>query len=267
MPTVPTRLSELVSLPEIRALSQAPILFCGDVHGNFAHILPVAQAVQPCAVVLLGDIQSPRPLHVELADIADKVWFIHGNHDTDSQQDFDHLWGSQLAHRNVHGRVVTLPNGLRLAGVGGVFRQRAWHPSKPTAGFHTPQAHAAATPRQDRFNGGPHRKHWSSIYPGVLENLAAQSADILITHEAPSCHPNGFAVLDGLARAMGVRWAFHGHQHDSLDYSAYVAHLGFQVYGVGLRGIVDLQGKVLQAGSADLTREDRAKLIQASPRC
>ena len=43
--------------------------------------------------------------------------FIHGNHDTDSDSNWSNLWESRLAERNIHGRVVTLPDGTRLAGL------------------------------------------------------------------------------------------------------------------------------------------------------
>lgn len=81
------------------------ILFCGDPHGQFAHIIEAVQDHQPAAVILLADLQAQRPLEVELAPILDKteVWFIHGNHDTDSEADHDHLFGSALADRNLHG--------------------------------------------------------------------------------------------------------------------------------------------------------------------
>lgn len=65
------------------------IFFCGDTHGNFDHVIEAVYDHQPDAVVLLGDLQAQQPLEVELSDILDKtdVWFIHGNHDTDSQLD------------------------------------------------------------------------------------------------------------------------------------------------------------------------------------
>lgn len=50
-----------------------------------------------------------------------EVWFIHGNHDTDSDADYDHLFGSALADRNLHGCVAVV-DGARIAGLGGVFR-------------------------------------------------------------------------------------------------------------------------------------------------
>ena len=69
------------------------IYFLGDTHGRFAHVLEAVTRDQPAAIVFLGDIQAPAPLHDTLASILDmtEVWFIHGNHDTDSDADFDHL--------------------------------------------------------------------------------------------------------------------------------------------------------------------------------
>ena len=77
------------------------------------------------------------------------------------------------------------------------------------------------------------------------------TADVLVTHEAPSCHPHGHASLDELGRCLGVRWAFHGHHHDQLDYSAMNDRLGFRAFGVGLRGITSLDGEVIVEGEDD----------------
>ena len=41
------------------------ILFCGDAHGKFAHILAAAERLMPMTVVLLGDMEFPRPAHLE----------------------------------------------------------------------------------------------------------------------------------------------------------------------------------------------------------
>jgi metallophosphoesterase superfamily enzyme len=61
------------------------MLFCGDPHGQFAHIIEAVQEHCPAAVILLGDMQAQRPLEVELTSILDKteIWFIHGNHDAE----------------------------------------------------------------------------------------------------------------------------------------------------------------------------------------
>ena len=90
--------------------------------------------------------------------------------------------------------------------------------------------------------GSEHLKHWSSIYPDELEQLATQQADILITHEAPGYHEHGFKELDSLARRIGVPMMVHGHQHDNIDSSARWAEQGFESYGVGLRGVMALDG-------------------------
>jgi predicted phosphodiesterase len=101
------------------------IFFCGDVHGDFQHVIEEVQAHRPEAIVLMGDLQARGPLEVELCAILvhTEVWFIHGNHDTDSESDHDHLFGSALAERNLHGRVATVA-GVRIAGLGGIFREQ-----------------------------------------------------------------------------------------------------------------------------------------------
>ena len=132
------------------------ILYCGDPHGQFRHIVRAAAELNPSAVVLLGDLEPQRPLHEELEAIAHKTWFIHGNHDTDTDQNWEHLWGSALAGRNIDGRVVELPDGTRLAGLGGVFRESVWYPSLPTEPrFRNCAEHAAATPLYDRWRENP----------------------------------------------------------------------------------------------------------------
>lgn len=243
-------------------MNTQPILFCGDTHGRFDHILRAAELLDPMAIVLLGDIEPIQPLHLELAAIdPDKLWFIHGNHDTDSDQNWHHLWGSRLAERNIHGRVVELPNGLKLAGLGGVFRGSVWYPGQSEARFESRASHAQSTPRQDRWQGGVHCKHWSSIYPDEVNRLADQSADILVTHEAPGYHPHGFEILDELARSMGVKLSVHGHQHDRLDSSHHWVQQGFKSFGVGLCGItaidVDGHAEVIVSGDLDHQRHSR----------
>lgn len=233
-----------------------PVLFCGDPHGRFRHIVQAAQEADASAVILLGDLQARRPLNEELAPIADMVWFIHGNHDTDSDADFVHLWDSSLADRSLDGRVVQLPDGTRVAGLGGVFRGTVWVPPEQPL-FESAAALAQATPPGNRHRAGPPRRHWSTIYPDTVDRLAALEADVLVTHEAPSCHPYGYALIDDLARAMRVKTVFHGHHHDRLNYTASRARLCFQTYGVGLRGITDQSGEVRRLGELDFARQDR----------
>jgi hypothetical protein len=135
------------------------VLYCGDPHGEFGHIIRAVEELCASAVVLLGDLEPARPLHEELDSIASKVWFIHGNHDTDSDSNGSNVWESQLADRNIHGRVVTLPDGTRLAGLGGVFRESVWYPSLATPPkSRTPEEQDCATPRWDQWRAGRPRK-------------------------------------------------------------------------------------------------------------
>lgn len=247
------------------------VLFCGDPHGRFRHIIEAAERTHASAVVLLGDMEPQRPLHVELASLIERkvpVWFIHGNHDSDSDQLWMRVWGSELADRNVHGRVIELPDGRRLAGLGGVFREAVWYPSASAARggvptFWTRREHAKSTPRQDRWGGtGTHRRHWSTIYPEDVDCLAEMRADVLILHEAPAYHPNGFALLDTLAQSMGAQVVVHGHHHDRIDSSGRWAEQGFKSFGVGLRGITLIDGdgnaEVVVAGELDVARLERS---------
>jgi len=169
-----------------------PILYCGDPHGKFSHIIKAATKLNASAVILLGDLEPKRPLHIELEAILERVWFIHGNHDTDTEENWRHIWESGLAGRNIHGRVVILPDGTRLAGLGGVFRESVWYPSIPSEPrFRNRQDHAELTPQHNRWRDLVPLRHWSSIYPDELEALNNLKTDVLVTHEAPpSSTPN-----------------------------------------------------------------------------
>ncbi|MGC1176191.1 hypothetical protein [Polaromonas sp.] len=108
-------------------------------------------------------------------------------------------------------------------------------------------------------------KHVSTIYPDELDRLASLRADILITHEAPGYHQNGFELLDTLAQSMGVKVTVHGHHHDNLDSSDRWTRQGFKSYGVGLRGIkaIDADGNatVIVPGELDVQRDFRQKYL------
>lgn len=221
------------------------IMFFGDPHGEFAPVVAAVERLCPEAIVLLGDLQPRRPLHVELAPIMQRtqIWFIHGNHDTDSDDDFDHLFGSTLAAHNLHGRVETVA-GYRVAGLGGVFRQKVWDPAQPLAqaAFSSRDALLAQARRGkatalDGWRGGFSRKHHSSIFPSDVDALSQIRSDILVTHEAPSCHPRGFRILDEVALSLGAGLVVHGHHHQSIDYlreGAITPSSPFRVFGVDM---------------------------------
>ena len=52
------------------------LLFCGDPHGQFVHIIDRVRQTQPAAVVLLGDLDFPQPFETVFAPILDltEVW-------------------------------------------------------------------------------------------------------------------------------------------------------------------------------------------------
>ncbi len=242
--------------------ANGPVLLCGDPHGKFTHIVDRAIDLSASAVILLGDLQPLRPLHEEVEPIVEKVYFIHGNHDTDSTRDFENVFGSALSHRSLHGRVVALPDGTRIAGLGGVFRESVWHPSSPSAPKHRSRDELTrSTAPRNRWRDGPPRQHWSTIFPADIDHLSALRADVLVTHEAGGAHPHGFEIIDDLARAMGVSLTFHGHHHDRLDYSSRWELQGFRSHGVGLGGITDLEGNVIVPGELDLVRQARRRNI------
>lgn len=233
------------------------IFFCGDVHGHFQHIIEAVQEHAPPAVVLLGDIQAQRPLEQELAYILDKteIWFIHGNHDTDSVQDHDNLFESALADKNLDGRVVEIA-GVRIAGLGGIFRGQVWRPPEPGA-YDSKKEYVRIGGRGNRWRDGLSLKHRSTIFPDDYNRLAELHADVLVTHEAPAVHPHGFDAINQLARQMQAKITFHGHHHDSLDYSRQWNELGHKAYGVGFCGITALDGTVIRTGDFDTVRKTR----------
>ena len=225
------------------------IFFCGDTHGCFDRVIEAVIRHRPQAVVFLGDLAPVASLDEVLKPILEltEVWWIHGNHDTDSDLMHDRLWRSSLASRNLHGRVVEIA-GVRIGGLGGVFRGQIWmppaQPNYPTA---TSFIHTAA--RGNLWRGGLPRRHRSSIFHAVYEALATQAADVLVTHEAPGWHPKGFTEIERLAGRMGARLIFHGHQHETRCYGEVA---GLRPFGVGLRAIVALDGSVIDPGEPDL---------------
>ena len=251
--------------PHARGRDRPLILFAGDVHGQFGHLDAAVRDLRPQAIVLLGDIQAPLPL----AEIAapweahgTESWFIPGNHDSGSEAHWRHL--ESLKGRNLHGRVMSVA-GVRIAGLGGVFRGEVGDP-RQAARYASYRAYAAALrgrdhrrasepgPLRDAAVGGRLLKHLSTIFPEEYEALLGQQADILVTHEAPSCHPYGFPAIDALAKALSVNSLFHGHHHDCRDYRAWDQALGFRAYGVGLRGLLDQDGVLRRAGEKDRER-------------
>lgn len=222
------------------------ILFAGDPHGDFKPIIRGVKTYSPQAVILLGDCDLERSLDEELAEIIDRteVWFIPGNHDGDQDNWYDNLFSSKLGDRNLHGRVVEI-DGKRIAGLGGVFREKIWRPpAKPR--FPTRQDLLHTCGKGQRWRDNIPRKHHVTIFWQEYAALRKQKADILVTHEAPSSHRFGFKELDDLALVLGANKMFHGHHHE--HYSRTICRGKITVHGVGKSGLCDENGNVLIIG-------------------
>ncbi|WP_286293615.1 metallophosphoesterase family protein [Methylomarinovum tepidoasis] len=230
-------------------MSELTIFFAGDPHGAFDPMIEAVLEHRPDALVILGDLDLERPLDEVLASILGitQVYWIPGNHDGDRDEWHDHLFGAGLADRNLHGRVVQIGNTLRIAGLGGVFRRKVWYPREnaDTRGWPTKKEWLHAMGKGNRWRGGLPRKHRVSIFPEDFEVLRRNRADILVTHEAPTCHPHGFIAIDELARSLGARWVVHGHHHT--DYEAEIVP-DIRVLGVGLTGVTTLDGRRIRPG-------------------
>ena len=231
------------------------ILFCGDPHGDFRPIIRAVETSSPQAVILLGDCDLERSLDEELSVILDKteVWFIPGNHDGDRDDWYDNLFNSKLGHRNLHNRVAEI-DGKRVAGLGGVFREKIWRPpAKPK--FPSRKDLLYACGKGQRWRDSIPRKHHVTIFWQEYESLWEKQADILVTHEAPSCHRFGFRELDDLAMSLGANKVFHGHHHE--QYSKTICYGQITVHGVGKAGVTDENGNVLIMGKQYEERRSR----------
>jgi predicted phosphodiesterase len=240
----------------------ADLVFIGDIHRQWHHVVRGLTQLPrpPAAAVLLGDMECHEPLdHVAapLLDAGIAVHWIWGNHDYDGGPE---MWANLTdARRNPRTRAgalnacVTTIGGLRIAGLGGTFRRRVWEPPFER------RLHGRAELADDVATLGP---DWTdkqraamaaalaamAIWPEDYDALATQRADILVTHEAPSSHPQGFAMLDDLARAMGATLIIHGHHH--VCYRAR-SEDGLEVQGVGAGWAVGPDGAAHWPGEAD----------------
>ena len=153
-----------------------------------------------------------------------------------------HLEGSM--HRSLDGRVVTI-QGQRIAGLGGVFRGQIWRPPEPRKYLNMDALKASRFFKPTPYLEGKLLTNASSIWPVTYDKLSLESADILVLHEAPSCHPHGFSELDDLANKMGVRAVFHGHHHELMDYSADTERMGFRTFSVPYQGVMTKHGELV----------------------
>jgi hypothetical protein len=215
------------------------ILFAGDPHRNFSPIIRACLALPPATLVLLGDLDCQRPLRQEFASVMAAGWrvsWILGNHDCETEAAYDNLVGD-YPDGDLGFRVIETA-GCSIAGLPGVFKPSVWSPRLDDGAkqiepprFRNRSGFLAAQPKSRWWRGGLPLWHRDSIFPDDFGRLAEQRFDILVTHEAPSCHRHGFAAIDELAAAGGARLIVHGHHHDS--YTATLSN-GITVRGLGL---------------------------------
>ena len=211
------------------------ILFAGDPHRNFAPILRACAARPAGTLILLGDCDCPAPLGTVLAPAIAAGWdirWILGNHDTETEAAFDNL---TQAEGDLGLRVCEI-DGYRIAGLPGVFKPRVWLPPEAPS-FQSRSAFLDSLRPDQVWRGGLPLWHRDTIFPEDFERLGESRFDILVVHEAPSCHPHGHAVIDALAARCGVRLIVHGHHHQSYD--GMLAG-GVRVRGLGLAEIWEL---------------------------
>lgn len=221
--------------------SDSRIAVCGDPHGDLAGIRHACEHRNVAAVIVLGDFGLDQPLDAVLDPIIGerRLHWILGNHDGDSPVLYDAVMGSRRAQEaDLNARVVNL-GGVRVAGLGGVFRGKIWFPPEAPR-YQTRADWVHHQGRRHLWRGGISCRHRVSIWPEDVEALRGEKADVLVTHEAPSCHKHGFAVIDELAESLGVSVIFHGHHHR--DYEARLEN-GIRVIGVGRGGATSLTGE------------------------
>jgi predicted phosphodiesterase len=209
------------------------VAFFGDPHGNFRPVRETLRSHRPAHSIFLGDFDLDRPLDIELSDLASggsSIFFIHGNHDADRESWHDFAFKSSLADNNLTARVTDL-DGVKVAGLGGVFHADVWHPQNADGRrkFLTRNDYLAAYSRS-AWRGGLPLRHRSTIFPEDFNSLATLEADILVTHEAPSAHRYGHSEIDDLAEVLGVKVIIHGHHHQ--EYRTTLPN-GIKVVGLG----------------------------------
>lgn len=246
----------------------------GDLHCRFADIERVADEADrsdPPLCIFVGDFgfgdkrrvegleprkwplldgRSPDEVLAPLVSLGCRLLYLLGNHDHDNEDQYLPIMRSKALNwtRNLDGRVVEV-DGVRIAGLGGTFKQKAWWPGlEPTYAsaeeyladnprrvwnFRNPWAGAREPHAKDRMNVGDR----GSIFMDDFDAMRSLRADVLVTHEPPgsdfvrSLGATSWGVITELAEDMGAKAIIHGHVHH--DYEE-VLENDITVFGRGL---------------------------------
>lgn len=207
------------------------IRFAGDTHGSLAHLSGLGWGISRRWAVL-----SRRRCRRSWRDTSGLFpGTTTANGLTGAAGCLKARWGTHATFLRglfpstgtARGRPRWRAQGAGVVSVGHHGRLRVFHRKE----------HLGRTGRTSGFS----EKVAPAIWPEDYEALACQQADILVTHEAPSCHPFGFVAIDHLARTMGVELIVHGHHHRHCTASLLDGRI--RVIGVGLREAVDESGR------------------------
>jgi Icc-related predicted phosphoesterase len=246
----------------------------GDLHCRFDDVERVADEIdrsEPPLCIFVGDFgfgdrrriggmdprkwpfvdgRSPDEVLAPLVSLGCRFLYILGNHDHDNEDQYLPVVRSRALHwtRNLDGRVVEV-DGVRIAGLGGTFKQKAWMPGgdapyesaahylernpKKVWHFRNPWAGHVQPHAKDRMNPGDR----GSIFFDEFQALRGLQADVLVTHEPPgsdyvrSVGASCWDVISDLAQDMGAKAIIHGHVHH--DYEETLDN-GITVFGRGL---------------------------------
>ena len=184
-----------------------------------------------------------------MAPILDQtqIFWICGNHDADREQYYDNLFESNLRGQNIQDHGIATVAGIRIAGIGGVFREKVWDgsPLSNRGDITSPEQFARNCGAGNRWRGSVPLRHRATVFPSHVDALRGKHADVLVTHEAPDLHPNGNAAFMRLASALGVKWAVHGHHQEMISYPGGIWR------GVSVCGIVALDTDTFEITEID----------------
>ncbi|ACV69824.1 metallophosphoesterase family protein [Desulfohalobium retbaense] len=198
------------------------LLFYADAHGNFEELISVARKYHSeiKGIFLLGDQSPGQPLDQELkalgSGIIAKTYFILGNHDLESKKYIENhfcIWQNYLNKRTID------IDGICIGGFSSTYSEKSIFFSNNNKTKYTIDTLKSKEP----------------LCCECLSGFSNMSLDILITHEAPSNHPEGCYKIDEAARLSQSSIIIHGHHHE--DYESSLP-FGTRIIGLGRQQVL-----------------------------